>query len=233
GDARNQPLTFSECVGSFTGSSGEFNLVRSKQLGPALGWIGNTETPREDALSYQSFMLKQGCGLFRRMRPENPHLSGLMPFTILFSNWSGIASFEQMKPKPAMTALRTAYQPVRLSWELWTPQVYAGTEIVPIAHVINDDELGRELRDATIEFHLRSKDGRDALSDHISIPALPYYGAWSKAIPLKIPADLATGDYVFTGEIIAQSEKRSSNFVDLFIADSNWKQQTSQRSVTL
>jgi beta-galactosidase len=124
--AKNQPLTFTECVGSFTGPSGEFNLVVRKQLGAQLNWTGHSPNQGEDALRYQSFIVKQATESFRRLRPLNPRLSGIMPFTILFENWSGITSFDQMKGKPAMQQLATSYQPVLLSWELWTPQVYAG-----------------------------------------------------------------------------------------------------------
>src|SRR6185295_1483121 len=220
---KNQPLTFTECVGSFTGSSGEFNVVRSKQLAPSLGWIGHTETRLEDSLAYQSFMAKQACESFRRMRPQNPRLAGLMPFTILFYNWSGISSFSEMKPKPVMDAMRTAYQPVLLSWECWTPQVYAGTEPRVIAHVINDDDQKRDLRDATLEFHLRSKDGKEFTDTRMMLPQIPYYGTWSKPIPLKVPADLPTGEYVLTGRITTLTEIRSKNSADLFVAGNDWK----------
>jgi hypothetical protein len=221
--AKNQPLTFTECVGSFTGSSGQFNLIRSKQLAPSLGWIGHTESPREDALNYQAFMVKQACESFRRMRPQNPRLAGLMPFTILFYEWSGISSFDQMKPKPAMEAMRAAYQPVLLSWELWTPQVYAGSQVAPIAHVINDDDLGRELRDATLEFAVRGPDGRQHAVGRIPLPTVPYFGTWSRPVPLSLPADLATGEYLVTGRVIAPDGVRSTNSTGLFVAGEEWK----------
>src|SRR4030095_1035480 len=97
---------------------------------------------------------KQVAETFRRLRPLNHRLAGLMPFTILFHNWSGITSFEQMRPKPAMSQLALAYQPVLLSWELWTPQVYAGTAIHPTAHVINDSDDYNALRDSSIIYRL-------------------------------------------------------------------------------
>jgi beta-galactosidase len=221
--AMNQPLTFSECVGSFTGSSGEFNLVRSKQLAPALGWVGHTETPREDALNYQSFMVKQACESFRRMRPQNPRLAGLMPFTILFYNWSGISAFEQMKAKPAMDAMRTAYQPVLLSWELWTSQVYAGNEVRPVAHVINDDDRQGELRGATLEFSLQAKAGREYTVGRITLPPIPFYQAWSKSIPLKLLDDLPTGEYLLTGRVQVDGYTCSTNSTELFVAGRAWK----------
>lgn len=221
--AKNQPLTFTECVGSFTGSSGEFNVVRSKQLAPRLGWIGHTETPREDALRYQSFMVKQATESFRRMRPLNPRLAGLMPFTILFYNWSGISSFDQMKPKPAMDQMRISYQPVLLSWELWTPQVYAGAQTRAIAHVINDDDQGRALAGATLVYLVLARDGRVAVRGEIKLPAIPYFGTWSQGIPLNLPAGMTTGEYLLTGQILTGAELRSTNACELFVAGGEWR----------
>ncbi|MEP6664456.1 MAG: glycoside hydrolase family 2 TIM barrel-domain containing protein, partial [Verrucomicrobiota bacterium] len=220
---KNQPLTFTECVGSFTGSSGQFNIVRSKQLAPSLGWIGHTETPREDALSYQSFMAKQACESFRRMRPQNPRLAGLMPFTILFYNWTGISSFSEMKPKPVMDAMRAAYQPVLLSWELWTPQVYAGSELRPMAHVINDDDQKRDLRNAILEYRLQTKEGREYAAGQIVVPSIPYYGVWQQTLRLKLPTDLPTGEYFLSGIVRANGEIRSTNSTAVFIGGPDWK----------
>lgn len=216
--AKNQPLTFTECVGSFTGSSGEFNVVRSKQLAPRLGWIGHTATPQADALEYQAFMTRQAGELFRRMRPLNPRLAGLMPFTILFYNWAGIASFADMKPKPVADALRLAYQPVLLSWELWTPQVYAGTTLRPVAHVVNDDDDHRPLTNATLEVVVRADDGREFVQTRIALPALAYFDVWRQPLTLDLPAHLPEGDYWIAGRVMADGELRSTNGVPLFVA---------------
>src|SRR5439155_23449401 len=69
---KNQPITFSECVGNFTGPNGEYNLIVRKQLGAQLNWTGHSPNQREDALAYQSFMVKQATEIFRRLRPLNP-----------------------------------------------------------------------------------------------------------------------------------------------------------------
>lgn len=220
---KNQPLTFTECVGSFTGWKGEFNIIRVKQLAPQLGWIGHTANPREDALEYQAFMVKQATESFRRMRPLNPRLAGLMPFTIFFYNWSGIASFDQMKPKPAMEQLGVSYQPVLLSWELWTPQVYAGTKLRAIAHVINDAEDGTALTNAALLYQVRAKDGGECCQGRVDLPAIPYFGTWSKPATLDLPAGLATGEYVISGSIVAGGRTISTNWVGAFIAGGDWK----------
>ncbi len=220
---KNQPLTFTECVGSFTGSSGEFNVIRSKQLAPRLGWIGAAEDPRAAALSYQSFMVKQATESFRRMRPLTPRLAGLMPFTILFYNWEGISSFEQMKGKPALDQIGISYQPVLLSWEMWTPQVYAGSKLRAIAHVINDDDEGRDLSGATLNCQIVSRDGRQISRTNILLPRIPYYGTWNQAITFDLPTEAATGDYSLCGNVSLSGRAPSTNWTDLFVAGVEWK----------
>jgi hypothetical protein len=221
--AKNQPLTFTECVGSFTGWDGEFNIVRSKQLAPQLGWIGHTANPREDALDYQAFMVKQATESFRRLRPLNPRLAGIMPFTTFFYNWSGIASFDQMKPKPAMEQLGVSYQPVLLSWELWRPQVYGLMGVSVIAHVINDAEDGSALVGAKLVCGVRGKDGTEYTRGKREVPDIPYFGHWEEPLALVLPEGLATGDYVICGSLVVGGRSISTNWVSVFVAGNDWK----------
>jgi hypothetical protein len=224
--AKNQPITFTECVGTFTGPSGEFNLVVRKQLGAQLNWTGHSPNQREDALRYQSFIVKQATESFRRLRALNPRLSGLMPFTILFDNWSGITSFDQMKAKPAMDQLALSYQPVLLSWELWTPQVYAGSTIHPIAHVINDAEDGSALTNAVLLYELHSADGRKVMRSQAKLPNIPYYDTWSQHLAIKLPANWEAGDYHLSGKILSAGRLISENQTELFVAGKDWNRTT-------
>jgi hypothetical protein len=221
--AKNQPLTFTECVGSFTGWEGEFNIVRSKQLAPQLGWIGHSAQLREDALDYQAFMVKQATESFRRMRPLNPRLAGIMPFTTLFYNWSGISSFDQMKAKPAMEQLGVSYQPVLLSWELWTPQVYAGTGLGLIAHIINDSEDGSPLAASALVCQVRGKDGAECCRGRLDLPEIPYFGTWEGKVSLALPPGLETGEYMLSGSVVVGGRTVSTNWVSVFIAGADWK----------
>jgi hypothetical protein len=221
--AKNQPLTFTECVGSFTGWDGEFNIVRSKQLAPQLGWIGHSGDRRNDALDYQAFMVKQATESFRRMRPLNPRLAGIMPFTTFFYNWAGISSFDQMRPKPAMEQLGVSYQPVLLSWELWKPQVYAERGVSPILHVINDAEDGSALVGATVVCQIRGKDGTEYTRGKLEVPEIPYFGHWEEKLGLVLPEGLATGEYVLCGSIVVGGRTISTNWVNFFAAGSDWR----------
>jgi hypothetical protein len=222
--APDQPLTFSECVGNFTGPTGEYNIIMRKQLGAQLNWTGHSPNQREDALEYQAFMAEEAAETFRRLRPMNPNLSGLMPFSIFFYNWSGITNFNQMKGKPALDALATAYQPVLLSWELWTPQVYSGSALRPVAHVINDSEDGAGLTNATLQCQLRTKEGRAIIRlQAVHLPKLPYYKTWSSRLQLDIPDDLPTGEYILSGLVMAKNGRTlSRNECTVFVANRRW-----------
>jgi beta-galactosidase len=225
--AKNQPLTFTECVGNFTGWNGEYNIILKKQLGAQLNWTGHSAEQAQDATAYQCFMVKQATETFRRLRPINPRLSGIMPFTILFDNWSGITNFAQMHAKPAMRQMAKSYQPVLLSWEVWTPQVYAGRTIRPIAHVINDSDAGENLEAPTLRYWLRLANApasTSRLEERITLPSLPYYGTWRKQLSLQLPADLPTGEYVLAGEVRSGDRVVSRNEQPLFVANaqSDW-----------
>lgn len=218
-----QPFTFTECVGNFTGPRGDYNIVMRKQLAPQLNWTGHSPNQIEDALDYQSFMVKQATESFRRLRPLNKHLAGIMPFTILFYNWNGITSFEQMKPKPAMNQLGMSYQPILLSWELWTPQVYAGSSVQVIAHVINDADDASDLTDAALVYRVRDKMGKIVLSGEIKLPRIAYYETWRQPLILDLPRTVSTGDYPISGEVIKDKRPVSHNEVSLFVAGADWR----------
>lgn len=229
-----QPFTFTECVGNFTGPRGDYNIVMRKQLAPQLNWTGHSPNQIEDALNYQSFMIKQATESFRRLRPINKHLAGIMPFTILFYNWNGITSFEQMRPKPAMNQLALSYQPILLSWEMWTPQVYAGSRVRAIAHVINDADDGSDLTDATLSYQVRDKVGQTVLSGKIKLPTIAYYETWQQSLALDLPLTLGTGDYVIYGEVVKDKHSVSRNEIALFLAGADWRKTAQpERAVVL
>ena len=215
---KQQPITFSECVGSFTGPSGEFNLIVRKQLGAQLNWTGHSPEQRKDALNYQAYLTKTVAETFRRLRPMNPRLSGLMPFTTLFFNWSGVESFEAMQPKPAMHELAVAYQPILLSWELWATQVYAGSTVHPRAHLVNDRDAGTPLKDAHLRWRLTSKSGRKVAGGELAVGDVPYYATATHTVSIPIPERLSTGDYLLVGELFEGKRTLSRNETRIFIA---------------
>ena len=221
---KNQPFTFSECVGCFTGPTGAWNYIERKQLAAGLGWTGHDADQPEEAQVYQAFMVKQATESFRRMRSINPRISGLMPFTITFHNWRGIKSFDQMKPTAASKQFGVSYQPVLLSWESWQPQVYAGTTIHPIAHVINDADDFSDLTDGSLTYELRSRQGNAVVSGKMDLPAVTYYGTWKSAIELALPEKLPSGEYTLVGQVKKSGKTVSSNDTPIFIAGGEWKQ---------
>lgn len=213
-----QPFTFSECVGSFTSPLGNFNAIFRKQLAPQLGWTGHSGDQKGDSLAYQSFMVKHALESFRTMREQNPRISGLMPFTILFYNWEGIKSFDQMKPKPAMEQMGVSYTPVLTSIELWTEQVYSGTTIHPIIHIVNDAEDFSDLSGAKLSLGLTlKKGGPGQLTRVIDLPNIPYFSA--KPIPVDMElTDLPAGDYILSASVSSGGKVISQNQESLYVA---------------
>jgi hypothetical protein len=216
-----QPLTFTECVGNYNGPDGRTNLTPNhKNPVSQLNWLGHAPTAEQGQLGFahQSFTIRQATELFRRLRPINSELSGVFPFTILFNRWHDITGFAEMGPKPAADQLRVSYQPVLLSWELYTPQVYAGTELHPIAHLVNDSEIGAAIHDATLDYEVCDSTGRAVAAGKITGLHLAYYATSRHPLTLKLPESLATGSYKLHGRLASGDRTLSENQVDLFIA---------------
>lgn len=214
-----QPLTFSECVGSFTSPLGTFNLIFRKQLAPQLGWTGHAGEQKELGEQYQAFMVKRALESFRTMREQNPRMAGLMPFTILFYNWEGIKSFADMKPKPAMLQMGVSYQPILASIELWTGQVYAGTRIRPIVHVVNDAEDFSDLTGAKLTVEVAGKGGKAAVTKTVELPKISYYESRPVPVELTLPETLSTGNYVVSAAVERGGKVVARNQEGLYVAE--------------
>lgn len=216
-----QPLTFTECVGAYTCDSGEF-LSMSKQMSTRMRWIGTAEDPRQASLDYQAELLKQVVEIGRRMRTTNSCLAGIMPFTYPLG-WANAHSVEDLIIKPAFHALKTVFQPVLISPECWKRNVYAGDEITVRLWVINDDDLGRDIRDVTAVLEVKSKQGKTLTSTRTTFPRVDYYSnAWQR-VSVRIPENTNRGRYTVECTLIDKTGRKvSSNHFEITVAPRNW-----------
>jgi beta-galactosidase len=217
-----QPITFTECVGNYTGPDGRYNLNPAhKNPSSQLAWTGHEREDLQAHLAdeHQTLTFRNATELFRQLRVINPELSGLFPFTILFYNWDTITKFDDMKPKPVTEQVRLSYQPILLSWECWTPHVYAGTTVKTIAHVINDDNEFNDLINSTMVYQLFDKTKTAVLTDSIKLQTIPYYGSIEKQVDLKLPQNLVSGNYTLRGKIMRNGKQISENYFNFFVAD--------------
>jgi hypothetical protein len=116
--SKHQPLTFTECVGNYTGPDGRYNLTPAhKNPSSQLAWTGHERQDLQAQLAdyHQSFTFRQATESFRQLRSVNPDLSGVFPFTIMFYNWNTIKKFDDMKPKPVTDQVKLSYQPILLT----------------------------------------------------------------------------------------------------------------------
>ena len=225
-EGKVQAVTFTECVGNYTGIDGAYNLCsRTKQPGSQKCWTGHIDAADqgEAALEYQAMVLKNATEMFRRFRPQNPYLAGVMPFTIIFHNWDSVKSFAEMRPKPVAYQYGISYQPILISWENWNHNVYAGNSIKVVAHVVNDDDQMRDLDGAKVVWRLENMRKMAVAEGTIELPTVEYYGTWSQAINITLPEWVPTGDYRLVGEIIWNGKIVSANTSDLYVAGAEWK----------
>lgn len=216
-----QPLTFTECVGNYGGPDGRVNLSPNhKNPISQQSWTGHAASREQAQLfhAHQAFTLRQATELFRRLRPHNRELSGVFPFTILFQNWHTVADFDEMQPRPVTRQMRASYAPILLSWELYTTQVYAGTELKPIIHLVNDADDFADLRDATVRYELRDGSETTVAAGSFAVPMLAYYATARHPVSLALPAALSTGTYRLVGTIEQGGKIVSENRMEVFVA---------------
>ena len=125
----------------------------------------------------------------------NPDIAGVMPFTILFYNWSDIKTFAEMKPKPVAEQAAVSFQPVLLSWECWTGQVYAGTKLKAFAHVVNDSANCRDIQNPMIQYWIEDESGNKRCQDNVAMKTVAYYEVEKTRVSVDLPEDLQTGTY--------------------------------------
>jgi beta-galactosidase len=218
----NQPVTFTECVENYTGPDGRYNLNPAhKNPSSQLAWTGHEREDLQAHLAdeHQELTFRSASELFRQLRVVNPDLSGLFPFTILFYNWEGISKFADMKPKPVTDQVRLSYQPVLLSWECWTPHVYAGATVKTIIHIVNDDNEFNDLSNSTLIYQLLDKTKTAVYGDSLKLQTVPYYASVEKQVSISLPKNLVTGDYTLVGKIVKNGKRVSENYFKLFVAD--------------
>lgn len=217
---KTQAITFTECVGNYTGIDGAYNLCsRTKQPGSQKCWTGHLSADEQSdaALEYQAMVLKNATEMFRRFRSQNPYLAGVMPFTIIFHNWDSVGSFAEMKPKPAAYQYGISYQPILISWENWYHNVYAGNKLAVVAHVVNDDDQMEDLRGASLVWRLENMRKIVVAEGRLEIPLVEYYNTWSTSVEIALPEWLPTGNYRLVGEILHEGKIISENTSQLYV----------------
>jgi beta-galactosidase len=216
-----QPITFTECVGNYSGPDGRYNLTPNhKNPGSQLNWTGHAPNDLQARLAneHQCFTFKQATELNRRLRDVNGELSGVFPFTILFYNWNTVHDFVDMGPKPVTAQARISYSPVLVSWENWTTQLYSGATFKPVLHIVNDADDFSDLKQASFVYRLIDDAQTILLTDSFRLPDITYYGELSKPLSITLPANLPMGHYQLLGQIFRNGRLIASNEDRLFIA---------------
>ncbi len=217
-----QPITFTECVGNYTGPDGRYNLSPNhKNPVSQLCWTGHAATKMQAKLAsdHQVFTIKQVLELNRRLRVHNKELSGVFPFTILFKNWHTVGSFSEMEPKKAAFQAKISYAPVLLSWELWTQNVYAGQNFPIRYHIVNDADDFMDVTDTQLVYKVIDESGKVYDSGEVVLPTVPYYGTQSGQLTLSLPTVMQSGNYKVVGELQKGDKVIGSNSTKLYVGN--------------
>ncbi len=221
-DAAGKPLTISECVAAYTADSGDY-LTMAKQMSTMLRWIGPSPQPAADAQEYQAELVRQVVEVSRRLRTEKSWVAGVMPFTY-FLGWANARKPGDLIEKPAFKTLRTVFQPILISPECWTRNLYAGDKLSLRLCVANDDDDGQALKQSRADVEIVSPSGKIVAAASVDFPEIPYYSNQWRSLTIPLPASLPKGDYQVRCRLVRGGKLVSSNSFGIFVAPRDWAQ---------
>lgn len=234
-DSPLQPMAFTECIGAYTDELGRMQGT-DKQISAGLMWAGNEIDVPEYVLGYQAYLASQFIEILRRIRPINPTIAGLMPFTTTATGWDDAKSVDEIKFNPLLTeAFSKSFQPVLLSFENWRPHVYAGERLRMSVHMVNDADDGRDIRGAVLQWQLvRKADDRRVASGSLAFAeTVEHYAADTRELILEIGEELEQGQYLLKGNLVENGKTISSNDTEIWVESRRFPALVAGRKVML
>ncbi|MCL2088663.1 MAG: hypothetical protein FWH14_04185 [Oscillospiraceae bacterium] len=171
-------------------------------------------------LSRHAMLTKELVEMFRRV--EHDRTCGLILFA--FETWFyNQHDYRRVHPMISAQKLKTAYQPVLASAELWGRHFYAGDSIETEVTLINDSDRKITLQSPQIEVSVVCG-GQVLAAQTIEYDSLDYFKTAAKKLSLALPAELPSArvDAVLTLKVRVEGEIISKNEYDILIADQNW-----------
>jgi len=229
-DKADQPLTLTECVGAYTSDSGEFETM-SKQMPTMMQWVGTAQNVSSASLEYQAELTRQIVEIARRCRTDKTAVAGIMPFSY-YLGWARAKTAGDIILKPAFETIRTVFQPVLISPECWSRNIYAGDALKMRLCVANDSDSGRDLAPSQATVDIVAADGSVIGSAKAELAAVPYYSnAWT-TISIPIPTATPRGYYTVNCKLIENGTEMSRNSFEVTVAPHEWAKCTAS-DVTL
>lgn len=173
-------------------------------------------------LKRQAFMTKELAETMRRTSHESA--AGILMFSYL--TWFQIPWSEtQIKPWPAYFTLKTAFQPILVSAELYGRHFYAGDTIRRRVCIVNDAEDDSIVSNSDLVWEFKY-DNQTLTKGLIKVPSVSYYqNRWLNAnffLPTNLPEPRIDGQLVLRLE--SHGKLLSKNSYDLTVASTNWTQ---------
>ncbi len=154
--------------------------------------IGNSiEEFINNSQQYQSDVLYTAINFYRRKRFNG--ITGIFQFMFIDCwesiTWSVVDFYG--KKKKAFYVLKSCYQPVYVSGNLWQDQYFAGRKILLDLYLIND--LHKNFENCTIKFYI-NKVAVGSIK-RLSLPANQIIFIKHESVDLSVPKKLSAGKY--------------------------------------
>lgn len=171
-------------------------------------------------LMRQAFMTKETAEAIRRK--DRDDCAGFFLFSYL--TWfTDVWDKDLIHPKITYDAVKTAFQPVLVSAELFGRHFFAGAESDDAVTIVNDSDDQRSLPAGRLTWEIRVGDDVLARGEKAT-PPVPYYANRTFTVPFKMP-DRAPGgraDAKLALSYFANGALASSNSYDIVVATRDW-----------
>ena len=171
-------------------------------------------------LKRQAFMTKELGETLRRTGHDTS--DGIMMFS--YMTWFQTPwLIDQTKPWPAYNALKTAWQPILVSAELYGRHFFAGRTIHRRVCIINDSRTYESLTNSELIWQFKSGDQILKQGTVDVLPVEYYHNRWLNVdfeVPTNLPQPRIDGQLVLKLE--AGGELKSENSYDITIATADW-----------
>ncbi|HWK57714.1 MAG TPA: hypothetical protein VNQ80_10260 [Parapedobacter sp.] len=230
GGGVNQPVTFTECVGTYTGErTGRFHLWYNKGMSNALRHVGRGGQHPDDPQWYQRVVTKEMMEGMRRARGMESRVAGSFPYSDF---WKWDVPNKSFSTKPATEVIKQVYSPVLLSLKSWKRHAFGGEKIEGMLYVIHDDVELPVLNNATVTISL-VQNGNVLSKMDTTVPSVNYYSTVTIPVSLKIPETIVAGPARVIMELHHDQARSTPNEMDVFIAPRDFANSRSSEPVTL
>ena len=158
----------------------------------------------------------------RRNHLGNKRIAGIMPIGRLYDVPDDARRFEDCQPTAMLEQLGESYQPMLVSWDHWTPNIYSGEQSPAMANLVNQAHDGQDLENAVMVCELINAKGQVISGGTISVSRALHGYSGRAPVVIDVPADSPDGLYRIRSTLRKGEAILSTGELPVHVRSRNW-----------